>query len=139
MRSYTVVSLIWVLDIECPLWDKTTKVMTCIMRKVWHVCEHCVHDSSITFMALYICVCITAFSEAIFYIFSKPCQDWSFWRVLICILNIPNAGHFVNFWCMYINYFYFHCHDKRSVIFFPLQIVFMGKKKNEPFYFLPFV
>lgn len=42
----------------------------------------------------------------------KPCQDVRFWRVLICILNIPNAGHFVNFWYTYTNDFYFHCHDK---------------------------
>lgn len=42
----------------------------------------------------------------------KPCQDVRFWRVLICILNIPNAGHFVNFWYTYMNDFYFHCHDK---------------------------
>lgn len=42
----------------------------------------------------------------------KPSQDVCFWRVLICILNIPNAGHFVNFWYTYMNDFYFHCHDK---------------------------
>lgn len=42
----------------------------------------------------------------------KPSQDVRFWRVLICILNIPNAGHFVNFWYTYMNDFYFHCHDK---------------------------
>ena len=42
----------------------------------------------------------------------KPSQDLCFRRVLICILNIPNAGHFVNFWYTYMNDFYFHCHDK---------------------------
>lgn len=43
-------------------------------------------------------------------IYSKPSQDLCFWRILICILNIPNAGHFVNFWYTYVNDFYFHCH-----------------------------
>ncbi len=68
----------------------------------------------------------------------KPCQNVRFWRVLICILNIPNAGHFVNFWYTYMNDFYFHCHDKdlwssllsrlyqwwkMSHIFFPFCII----------------
>lgn len=36
----------------------------------------------------------TAFCEAISL---KPSQDVRFQRVLICILNIPNAGHLANF------------------------------------------
>lgn len=64
----------------------------------------------------------------------KPSQDVCFWRVLICILNIPNAGHFVNFWYTYMNDFYFHCHDKD--LWSSLQIVLMVK--NEPHFFPPF-
>lgn len=64
----------------------------------------------------------------------KPSQDVCFWRVLICILNIPNAGHFVNFWYTYMNDFYFHCHDKD--LWSSLQIVSMVK--NEPHFFPPF-
>lgn len=51
---------------------------------------------------------LLAFSEASL----KPSQNVCFRRVLICILNIPNAGHFVNLWYTYMNDFYFHCHDK---------------------------
>lgn len=36
-----------------------------------------------------------------------PFSRYPFKRVLICILNIPNAGHFVNFWYTYMNGFYF--------------------------------
>lgn len=58
----------------------------------------------------------------------KPSQDVCFWRVLICILNIPNAGHFVNFWYTYMtDYFYFHCHDKD--LWSSLQILLLI---NEP-------
>lgn len=71
----------------------------------------------------------TAFCEAISL---KPSQDVRFQRVPICILNIPNAGHLGNFWYTYVNDFYFHCHDKRSVIS-PSQIVPM--MKNEPHLF----
>lgn len=64
----------------------------------------------------------------------KPSQDICFWRVLICILNIPNAGHLVNFWYTYMNDFYFHCHDKDLWSSLLLQIVSMVK--NEPHFFL---
>lgn len=71
------------------------------------------HHIPIRFMTILTCISVTAFGEAIFHIsLSKPSQDVCFWRVLICILNIPNAGHLVNFWYTYMNDFYFHCHDK---------------------------
>lgn len=74
----------------------------------WASHSHHIHDHTAN------CTCVFPLRLSVKQYFTslKPSQDVCFWRVLICILNIPNAGHFVNFWYTYMNDFYFHCHDK---------------------------
>lgn len=94
------------------------------------------HHISITFITICTCFPIMAFSEAIFHISSsKPSQDLCFWRVLICILNIPNAGHLVNFWYTYMNDFYFHCHDKDLWSSLLCRLYRWWKKMSHIFFF----
>lgn len=71
------------------------------------------HHAPVTFMAMRaVHVSLLWLLVKQYFTSLKPSQDVCFWRVLICILNIPNAGHFVNFWYTYMNDFYFHCHDR---------------------------
>lgn len=65
----------------------------------------------------------------------KPFQDVRFSRVQLCILNIPNAGHFVNFWYTYMNDFYFHCHDKDLWSYLLCRLYWWWK--NEPHFPFP--
>lgn len=75
-------------------------------------CEPIPFPSLIHHHAYTVCISPLWLSVKQYFTSLKPSQDVCFWRVLICILNIPNAGHFVNFWYTYMNDFYFHCHDK---------------------------